>query len=287
MGKMGLIDPAWKLTERDAPPWDKLPKAQRDELDYRMAIYAAMVDRMDQNIGRVVQQLDEVGDLENTLILFLSDNGGCAEGGKFGGGPAEQLGTEEGYFLTYGKSWANASNTPFQKYKHWVHEGGIATPLIAHWPERIKRGGEVTHEIGHIIDLMATCTDVAGAAYPEDYNGNRIPPLEGTSLIPAFDRKPLQREPLFWEHEGNRAVRIGKWKLVAAHNKTWQLYDMTADRTETNDLAPTQPDIHDDMLRRYDKWAKRCGVLPWRPERKPGFTPPKLVYPKTIADTGE
>ena len=280
MVKMGLIRPEWKLSPLDAPRWEALPLGTREEMDHRMAIYAAMVDRMDQNIGRFARALEELGELDNTLILFLADNGGCAEGGNLGGGPAEQLGTKKGYFLTYGQGWANASNTPFRRYKHWVHEGGAASPLIVHWPAAIQDKGALRHEPAHLIDLMATSLDVAGARYPSEYNGNRIVPLEGVSLVPAFSGKPLGREAIYWEHEGNRAVRFGKWKLVSMHPNDWELYDMEADRTELNDLSAENPEIRTKMIAMYEAWAKRCNVLPGRPERKPGYEPPPLPYPK-------
>ena len=260
--EMGLVDGKWPLTPRDssAPPWEDVK--DKEERDLRMAVYAAQVDRMDQNIGRLLKKLDELGAAENTLILFLADNGGCAEvvdRGKPGvpPGPADS-------FLSYGLPWANASNTPFRLYKHWVHEGGIATPLIAHWPARIKPGGTLTPQVGHLVDIMATCCDVAGVEYPKTYDGREVTPLEGRSLAPIFDGR--QREPhkaIFWEHEGNRAVRMGKWKLVSRHPGGWELYDMEADRTELANLAAGQPDRVKEMVAAYDAWAARAGVVPW------------------------
>ncbi|MBN2311042.1 MAG: arylsulfatase [Candidatus Hydrogenedentes bacterium] len=268
---MGLIDPRWALTERDeaVPEWEQVPAARREELAFRMAIYAAQIDRMDQNIGRLVAGLEQAGQLDNTLFLFLSDNGGCAEGNNWGGGPAEQLGTKEGYFLTYGRGWANASNTPFRRYKHWVHEGGISSPFIAHWPAGIParyNGGYNRNPI-HIIDLMATAADLGHAPYPEQYAGQRITPLEGRSFAPllAGRDRPIH-DALFWEHEGNRAVRRGSWKLVSAYargTKQWELYDIDADRTETRDLAAQRPDTVAELAQLYEAWAERCSVLPW------------------------
>jgi arylsulfatase len=290
MIRMGLVKEQWALSDRDAPAWDDVPEEKKDELDYRMAIYAAQIDRMDQNIGRLLKALRDLGELDNTLIMFCVDNGACAEENDeneyYGGGPTEQLGTKEGYFLTYGRGWANASNTPYRRYKHWVHEGGIATPLIVHWPERLKENGAFRHQPAHLIDLMATCLDVADAKYPAEYNGHRIKPLEGVSLVPAFMNRSLDREAIYFEHEGNRAVRMGKWKLVAAHEEPWQLHDMEADRTETRDLSGEYPDLRAKMIGMYEKWAERCGVLPWPVRRKPGFRPPRRVYPKTYKDLG-
>jgi len=289
MIKMGLVKPEWKLSDRDAPAWEDVPEAQKDTSDFRMAIYAAQIDRMDQNIGRVLKTLKDLGELDNTVILFFVDNGACEEGeGVYGGGPAEQLGTKKGYFLTYGQSWANASNTPYRFYKHWVHEGGIASPLIAHWPDRIKDHGALRHGPAHLIDLMPTCLELAGADYPKHYKGHVIPPMEGVSIVPAFYDKPLNREAkaIYFEHEGNRAVRMGKWKLVAEHKEPWRLYDMEADRTEMHDLSDDHPDLRTKMIGMYDTWAKRCGVLPWPVRRKPGFKPPKRDLPKTYKDLG-
>jgi len=287
---MGLVKEEWDLSDRDAPAWEDVPDEKKDELDYRMAIYAAQIDCMDQNIGRLIRALEQLGELDNTLIMFFVDNGACAEEDDenecYGGGPTEQLGSKKGYFLTYGRAWANASNTPYRRYKHWVHEGGIATPLIVHWPDRVEGGGAFRHQPAHLIDLMATCLDVGEAEYPTTYNGHSIKPLEGVSLVPAFDDKPLDREAIYFEHEGNRAVRMGKWKLVAAHREPWRLYDMEADRTETRDLSGDHPDLRANMIGMYNVWAERCDVLPWPVRRKPGFQPPERVYPKTYKDLG-
>jgi arylsulfatase len=194
--------------------------------------------------------------------MFLSDNGGCAEGISQKNKDIELLGTGDS-FESYRIHWANASNTPFRLYKHWVHEGGIATPLIVHWPARIKRGGELRHQPGHVIDIMATCVDVAGAKYPSRYKGKKITPLEGKSLVPTFDDEPIEREAIYWEHEGNRAIRVGKWKLVAKGVEgKWELYDLEADRTELNDLGGRYPARVEEMAAMWDSWARRASVLP-------------------------
>ena len=281
MVSMGIIEDSWTMTIRDAVPWETLSRDKRDEMDLRMAIYAAQVDRMDQNIGRLVETLRDLGELENTLVFFLSDNGGCAEGGMLGRGPRAILQTKNGYSQSYGQAWANASNTPFRKYKHWVHEGGIATPLIVHWPAGIAAKGELRDEPTHLIDLMATALDVAGAEYPTHYEGNEIIPLEGVSMVPAFGDKPVGREALYWEHEGNRAVRQGRWKLVADNEGPWELYDMDTDRTETRDLLRQHPETAGRMIEMYTGWAKDRNVLPGRPVRKPGYVPEPLEYPET------
>jgi arylsulfatase len=173
-------------------------------------------------------------------------------------------------FIAYGENWANVSNTPFREYKHWVHEGGISTPLIVHWPNGIpqERDGKFERQPGHLIDIMATCVDVSGANYPAEVNGNKIKPMQGVSLAPAFAGKDLNRkEPIFWEHESNRAVRDGKWKLVAKADKLWELYDMEKDRTEMHDLSSKYPDKTKELAAKWDAWAARSDVLPlgaWR-----------------------
>jgi len=253
------------------PQWDTLTNDQRDEWDLRMAIYAAQVDRMDRNIGRVLDALHENGTDANTLVLFLSDNGGCHE--KIDRGqPGAPLGTRNSY-SSYRRPWAQVSNTPFRFYKHWTHEGGISTPLIVRWPGKVKAGGGFLTEPGHVVDIMATALDVAGASYPTTYSGQEITPFEGKSLVPLFRGEHLDRStPIFWEHEGNRAVREGKWKLVSAFPGPWELYDLEADRTETHDLADQMPDRVRDLAVKYDQWAERCSVRPWAltkaPEKK-------------------
>ncbi|MBN2316094.1 MAG: arylsulfatase [Sedimentisphaerales bacterium] len=271
MIRMGLIRDTWPLSPRDTTMWPWADEKNKELLDLKMAVYAAQIERMDYGIGRVLKKIEQIGARDNTLVLFLADNGGCAEGGPVGfdnrknGLPPGGVDS----YMSYGLSWANASNTPFRRYKHWVHEGGIATPLIAYWPAVIKNAGELTHQPGHIIDIMATCLDVAGITYPGTYKGHSITPPEGKSLLPIFKgRQRESHEALYWEHEGNRAVRQGRWKLVAIHGKPWELYDLEADRTELNDLAHKHPEKVEHLKSLYQSWAKRCGVLPW-PIKKP------------------
>jgi arylsulfatase A-like enzyme len=265
MKKMGIVEGKWALTARDAgvPAWEKAKN--KEDWDLRMAVYAAQIECMDRGIGQVLAQLKATGALENTLVMFLADNGGCAEiidRGKKG----EPAGGADS-FLSYGVGWANASNTPFRLYKHWVHEGGISTPLVASWPAVIKKGA-ITHQPGHLIDLMATCLDVAGAKYPAKFNDKAITPLEGKSLRPIFEGKTRAgHDAIYWEHEGNRAVRQGKWKLVARFKQPWELYDLEADRTETRDLAKGRPERVKAMAGLYDKWAERANVVPWEKAR--------------------
>jgi arylsulfatase len=260
MIELGIVDKAWPLTPRDEKvrPWEEVPEKMRDEWDLRMAVYAAQIDRMDQGIGKVLAQLEAMDQSDNTLVLFLADNGGCAEVIDRGQ-PGKPAGDKDSY-LSYGVGWANASNTPFRLYKHWVHEGGISSPLIAAWPSGIKKPG-ITAQPSHLIDLMATCVDLGQAKYPTQHNGQPITPLAGKSLAPIFRGEPLQRgEHLYWEHEGNRAVRDGQWKLVARHNQPWELYDLAADRTELNNLAQKHPDRVASLSQAWDKWATDVGV---------------------------
>jgi arylsulfatase A-like enzyme len=276
------------------PAWDSLPADRREDLAYRMAVYAAMTEHMDRDIGRVVDDLRSHGDLHNTLILFLSDNGACAEWAPFGfdlklkypnddgthgsghggdwnsyvkpvlhTGPAlAMMGQRGGTGIGYGSGWANACNTPFRMYKHYDHEGGISTPLIAYWPDGIKDAGALRAQVGDVIDLMPTVAELAGATYPTQHNGHAIVPMEGRSLVPAFANQPIERPALFWEHEGNRAVRVGDLKLVSLDSKPWELYDMSKDREELNDLSASMPDKVKTMSALWEAWAWRCHVYP-------------------------
>lgn len=260
--ELGLIDPKWPLSPRDetVPPWEDVE--DKDHWDLLMAVYAAMIDRMDQGIGKVLDALRRTGAEENTLVIFLADNGGCHE--NIDGRRLHQPGTkagERGSYVAYDRPWANASNTPFRLFKHWVHEGGIATPLIARWPERIRAQGEITHQPMYVTDLMATMLDAAGSSYPAEYAGNSITPLEGKSLLPIFDGKTRQpHERLYWEHMKNRAVREDNMKLVATKSGSWELYDLDAGRTECNNLIDRFPQKAQELNHAWENWAKRCGV---------------------------
>jgi arylsulfatase len=264
MVDLGIIDPSWKLSPLDpeAVSWDSVE--DKDLMDRKMAVYAAQIFRLDAGVGRIMQKIRELSVEENTLVLFLADNGACHEGGALGFDNRENgvpVGGVESY-MSYGRSWSNAGNTPFRMHKHWTHEGGIATPLIAYWPGMIRRPGSLSPEIGHIVDVMATLVDVSGAQYPIQYQGNSIHPMEGRSLFPLFQGQ--QREPhefLFWEHEGSEAVRNGKWKLVAAEGGSWELYDMEADRTELNDLSDQYPEEKSRLIQAWEEWADRVEVL--------------------------
>ncbi|MBL8218201.1 MAG: arylsulfatase [Bryobacterales bacterium] len=265
MKELGIADETWPLSmpPPEVPAWESA--SNQDEWDLRMAVYAAMVDKLDQGVGRVLAKLDELGVTSNTLILLLSDNGACAETKKQGK-PGAAIGTEDSH-TTYEPPWANVSNTPFRYFKHWTYEGGIATPFIAQWPGKIA-AGRIVRDVGHVIDVMPTLIDVAGGKYPQD----RIP-LEGRSLMPVLRSaaRTLPTRALFWEHEGNRAVREGSWKLVAPYGKDWELYDLSKDRTETKNVAAAQPALVKKLSALYDAWAKRAGVLEWKPEWEEKF----------------
>jgi len=261
MVDMGIVKEDWDLCPRDARAWDELDADKKKEMDLRMAIYAAQIDCVDQNIGRLLKTLNKLGILENTLIMFLSDNGGCAEGGELGGGDANDLETARGFMLSYGRAWANASNTPFRRYKHWLHEGGIATPLVVHWPNGIEDKGALRQQPGYLPDFMSTCVALADADYPQQYHGNNIPPMEGKSLVPAFSNKWIHRDAMYWEHEGNRAIRVGDWKLVYAECEgEWELYNLREDRTELHNLAQKETGRVKNMIELWDEWAERCYV---------------------------
>jgi len=265
----GLIEKRWALSPRDdgITPWDDVDAKRRDRMDHIMAIYAATVECMDKSVGRLVQALEQRGVQENTLLLFLSDNGGNAESGPWGRAQGKGPLGSAASSVFCGKSWANAENTPFRYYKHYVHEGGIATPLIAHWPAGIPkdRHGAFERQPGHLIDIMATCVDLAGATYPKTFKAQEITPMQGVSLAPAFQGKALGRtEPIYWEHEGNRAIRLGKWKLVArGAGGDWELYRMDADRSELHNLADQHPDRVKEMADKWETFARKAHMLPW------------------------
>ncbi|HUR88307.1 MAG TPA: arylsulfatase [Ramlibacter sp.] len=284
----GVLSKTWPLSDRDPtqPAW--LDARHKDWLLRCMEVYAAQIDRMDQGIGRILEALEDEGELDNTLVIFLSDNGACAEDipddltleelvdklmiakaqtrdgrpVQFGNDPSITPGPEDTY-QSYGRAWANLSNSPFRLYKHWIHEGGISTPLIAHWPKGISERNSVRHTPGYLPDIMATILDATKTPYPKTWQGHEVEPLEGHSLLGVLQQGDArERPPMFWEHEGNAAVRIGQWKLVRKYPDPWELYDMAADRTELNDLSAQHPDRVKDMLAQYEAWAERCGVIP-------------------------
>ena len=234
-----------------------------------MSVYAAMVDRLDQNVGRLINHLEAEGIADNTVIFFLSDNGGCPNGRN--DTPNAQIGTRNS-FVAYGRSWANVSNTPYRKYKAMTHEGGILTPLIAHWPNELTNKGLVTHEPAHIIDFMATCLEIAHAEYPVSFNHNQLLPPAGTSFLPQLKGLPADHERLlFWEHEGNKAVRQDHWKLVKRHKQEWELYDLSVNPTEIQNVVDQFPKKKAKLLKAYNQWAEDNQVLEWPVVRKTKF----------------
>lgn len=261
--ELGIVDKAWPLSPRpeEVKAWDQLTPERQDHFDHIMAIYAAVVAHLDQSIGRLVDALKQRGVLDDTLILFMSDNGANAESGPDGRLEGDPPGAANSIVFE-GQSWATLSNTPLRRYKHYNHEGGIATPLIAHWPASIKTPGELRQQPGHLIDVMPTVLDVAGAKYPAEFKGKPIQPLEGRSLRPAFENTAVERDALYWEHEGNAAVRVGDWKLVRLGGKgAWELYNLKTDRTELHDLAAEQPELARNLAAKWNAWAKRANVL--------------------------
>lgn len=278
--KIGLVPKDWKPAPRGdgegaVPAWDSLSKDKQREMAAKMEVYAAQVDCLDQNVGKLVAFLKKEGLFDNTLIIFLADNGACAEpedeplGKDWKDGKGGPVGSPTS-FASYGRCWAEVSNTPFRLWKQKVHEGGISTPLIASWPLGISAKGSVNRQPGHLMDIMATCLDVSGGTYPAEYKGQKIQPLEGISFAPVF--KGLEREEhkeIAWEHFANRGIRSGKWKLVSqspdkwtnAKPGPWELYDVEADRTEMNNLAAAMPEKVKQMEARYMDWAAHVGVV--------------------------
>lgn len=298
MKALGVVDPNARLAPT-VGDWDKVENKRWESAC--MEVYAAMVDQMDQGIGRLVQSLEKKGQLDNTLLLFFQDNGGSAE--EYGRRElfvpradkptlkpipddvihyfnSEPKQTREGWpilkgqiipgpadtYIGYGRNWANVSNTPYREYKHWMHEGGISTPLIAHWPAGITAKNELRKQLGHVIDLMPTCVEISGAVYPSTYKEKAITPMEGLSLVPLFEGRSLNRDTLFWEHESKRAIRLGNWKLVAkGRGAEWELYNMAEDRSELNNLAAVHPERVEALAAKWQAYAERTLVLPAPP----------------------
>lgn len=278
MVEKGIIDAKWELPDPDkklgnwrydlaVDSWDSLEDKKWETA--KMEVYAAMVDRMDQNIGRVMQTLKETGIDENTIVVFFSDNGGCAsditsdtdkyaEYREYNKGKV--AGTKESYIFC-GAGWATAQSAPFRRYKTWTYEGGISTPMIVRWKGKIKPNS-ITNEIGHLIDLMPTFLEIAGATYPTERKGKKVLPMEGTSLMPVLKGgKHKNERELGWFLYGSRAYRVGKWKLVwGVTAKKWELYDMDADRTETHDLSDKHPDLVKKLSESWQQWAERSNV---------------------------
>lgn len=275
------------------PAWESLSADQQKDLARRMAIYAAMVDIMDENIGRLLDTLRASGQLDNTLIFFLSDNGACAEWHEFGfdgksgaayrlhtGDELEQMG-QPGTYHHYGTGWAGVCCTPFRLYKHFAHEGGISAPCIMWWGDRVKHAGRIDSQLCHLTDIMTTCIAASGSRYPaEAYPDRQLVRPEGISLLPVLQEKRIPQRPIFAEHEGNRMVRIGDWKLVASYytGQQWELYDIAKDRAELHDRIAKHPKRAARMERLYFQWADGNDVLPY-PQLMNEYGPRKMkVY---------
>ncbi|WP_232491811.1 arylsulfatase [Novosphingobium kaempferiae] len=264
---LGIIDTKARLPARlpDMFDWGKLSPDDRARFERIMEIYAADVFRMDQAIGTLVAALKRSGQFDNTLILFMADNGGNAESGPWGRADGEDLGGPQSNVFA-GMSWATLQNTPFSFFKHFTREGGIASPLIASWPQGISRrlNGGIVNTPTHLVDIMPTLVGIGRARYPSTYRGHAILPMDGVSIAPAFSgRKIARREPILWEHEGNRAIRHGRWKAVKRFGAPWELYEMSRDRTETDDLAARRPRVVRQLSAQWDQWAEKSHVDPW------------------------
>ena len=247
-----------ELSEPVYPDWETVEDKDQEAME--MAVYAAMVDCMDQNIGKLMNTLKEEGIADNTIVFFLSDNGAAQT--DMNKTPDVEVGTRDSN-VAYG-IWNNVSNTPYRMRKSQEHEGGIISPLIVHWPAGIVDKGRRISDTTHINDLMPTCLELAGAAYPKTYNGIDLDPLDGKSIIPFLKGDSHNEDPLhFWEHQGNRAVRHGDWKLVALHKGEWELYNLGTDPFELNNLIDEYPEKASALLSQYESWAKEHGVSPW------------------------
>jgi arylsulfatase A-like enzyme len=262
-------------------PWDELTDEQRAFQATKMTLHAAMIDRMDREIGRVLDQVRAMGAFEDTLIAFLSDNGASAEimVRDDGHDPSASPGSAATY-LCLGPGWSTVANTPFRRHKTWAHEGGIATPFIVHWPRGVAARGELRHDPGHVIDLVPTILDVAKARRFETRDGQPVPAPPGSSLVPTFARDGSPRHgDLWWEHEGNRAIRVGDWKLVAAgKDGPWELYDLATDRTETRDLARERPEKALELEQRWRRRRDEFVALATR-DQQPGRPVKELILP--------
>ena len=281
MNSLKLFQNCWDISPRDEAVADwQDTKLKRWEAS-KMSAYAAMIDALDQSIGELISALKRLDQFDDTLILFLSDNGGCAEfmaedgwaqyypdqtwdNRKITMGNVENLNPGSPLtFQSYDKPWANVSNAPFRKFKHYVHEGGISTPLIAHWPAQIK-ADQIAQGACHVVDILPTILQATGCQYLSELDGHEIQPLQGESLLDLLQGNEWQREqPIFWEHEGNSAIRLGQFKLVREHGKPWELYDMEVDRTELNNLAGMKKPLEAELLKQYQAWAAQSGVKDW------------------------
>jgi arylsulfatase A-like enzyme len=308
MQGMGILPKNFKLSEKgivpkvpnrnkdskyygkQIPDWNSLDSARQKDLARRMATFAAMVDSVDQNVGRVIEDLKKNNEFENTLIFFLSDNGACAEWDPHGfdnnpypnnklheGKELDLIGQKDS-FHSYGTGWANFCNTPFTSYKHYTYEGGVSSPMIIHYPKSLKNTGQINRSVNHVMDIAATIIDIAGASYPKTRNGQEIYPLQGKSLLSVMNGQSRKDRTVYFEHEGNRAVRSGKWKTVwTNYSKTWKLFNIDEDRTETNNIAAAHPEIVTRLNKLWHSWAEENFVEKEKIQLK-STGMPKLYY---------
>ena len=249
----GLLDEdTFPLSEHTHREWNKLSEKEKEDEARRMEVYAGMIDRLDRNIGRVMNHLRERGEMDNTIIMFASDNGASAEVVKIGNGPIGSMTR----WASLKEDWANVGNTPFRYYKNYSYEGGTCTPLIVHWPGVVEPGS-TTHYVSHFIDIMPTLVDIASADYPDRYRGDSVLPMQGTSLLPVLKGEERRRRgPLFWKWRNGRAIYREGWKLIDQGDRGWELYNLREDRTETNDLSDERPKLVKQLAREWKKWYK-------------------------------
>lgn len=272
--ELGLFPKGTELSPRDpvAQEWASLSPEEQDKWDERQSIFAAMITSMDAGIGQVLETLKKLGVEENTLVLFVSDNGSSAEIAGKPNTPGSVPGSQESS-LCLEIGWSNTANTPFRENKMWTQEGGISTPMIARWPAGIKQKGSLVSAVGHIIDFTPTFLELAGATYPKTLAGRELTPLAGRSFAPALRGEALPERTLAWEHEGGRAYRRGDWKLVSTFRKDWELYDLSKDRSEQHNLAAEQPEKVKEFSAAWEQWAKDVGVVPWEQLPGSGYKP--------------
>lgn len=257
--ELGVIAPNAKLSPADYKNWESVENKEEEEL--KMAVYAAQVDRLDQNVGRLIDQLKALGIYDKTVILFMSDNGAVNTG--LNETPDASIGSRHSW-AAYGKSWGNVSNTPYRYYKKMTHEGGVITPMIVHWPVGIENEGIITQEPVHIIDVMPTLLQITGSTYPEDFKSKKLAPLPGNSFIPLlYGEKQNPQKEMYWEHEGNQAVRVGDMKLVRRHKQGWELYCLKEDPTELHDIAADHPGKFKELQAKWEKWAEDLEIREW------------------------
>ncbi len=257
--RLGVISPSTKLSPPEYEDWNQVEN--QTEEDLKMAVYAAQVDRMDQNIGRLIEMLKKQGVLDNTIIFFLSDNGGADT--NLHDFPDAEIGSRN-CWSAYGKSWGNVSNTPYRKFKAMVHEGGIITPMVVHWPAGIESKGQLIHDPVHITDLAPTIFSIVKTSYPNFFEGKDLIPQVGENILPIMNGENLPKsKSMFFEHQGNQAVRQGDWKLVRRHKQDWELYNLREDPTELTDLSDRNKDKKQELLTTYRQWAEKNNVMEW------------------------